>query len=74
MKRVDTPMTLFTVCLAYFLTQLGFAPVTVVLPTLAAAFGADQSQAAWVLSGYILTLTGCLLVPTRPVVIIERPC
>ena len=45
-KRVDTPMTLFTVCLAYFLTQLGFAPVTVVLPTLAAAFGADQSQAA----------------------------
>jgi len=61
-KRPDTPLTLATVCLAYLLSQLGFSPVTVVLPTLAAAFGADQSQAAWVASGYLLTMTGCLLV------------
>jgi len=61
-KRADTPLTLFTVCLAYFLSQLGFSPVTVVLPTVAAGFGVDQSQAAWVLSGYLLTMTGCLLV------------
>ena len=32
MKRADTPMTLFTVCVAYFLTQLGFSPVTNSLP------------------------------------------
>jgi MFS family permease len=57
--------TVITVTLGETLIQLGLAPVTAVLPSMAAAVGVSPVDGAWILTAYILALAGMLLVSGR---------
>ena len=56
---------LATVTLGEIMVQLGLAPITAVLPTLSAAVGVDAPTGSWVLTVFILSLAGSLLVAGR---------
>ncbi|MFN0073761.1 MAG: MFS transporter [Chloroflexota bacterium] len=57
--------TVITVTLGETLIQLGLAPVTAVLPAVAAAVGVGPVDGAWIITAYILALAGTLLVSGR---------
>lgn len=57
--------TILTVGLGEVLVRLGFVPVTAVVPALAMELGVSASDAAWILTLFILTLAGSLLVAGR---------
>jgi MFS family permease len=61
----STRQTVITVTLGETLIQLGLAPVTAVLPSVAAAVGVGPVEGAWILTAYILALAGMLLVSGR---------
>lgn len=56
---------LLTVGLGFFLIQLAMNPVSAVLPTIAAAFGADVGATGRVMIGYLVGLAGVVLVAGR---------
>lgn len=60
-----TRQTVVTVTLGETLIQLGLAPVTAVLPGIAAGVGVGPVDGAWILTSYILALAGMLLVSGR---------
>jgi MFS family permease len=64
-RRSSTRQTVITVTLGETLIQLGLAPVTAVLPSVAAAVGVSPVDGAWILTAYILALAGMLLVSGR---------
>ncbi|MFI7680549.1 MFS transporter [Actinophytocola sp. NPDC049390] len=53
--------TLVVSCLAVALVMAGVASLTTALPELAAAIGASQTQATWIVDAYTLVLAGVLL-------------
>ena len=57
--------TMVTVGLGEMLIQLGFAPLTAVVPSVAAAIGVSALDGAWLITVYILALAGTLLVAGR---------
>jgi MFS family permease len=57
--------TILTVGLGEVLVRLGFVPVTAVVPALAAELGVGAAEASWILTPFILTLAGSLLVAGR---------
>jgi MFS family permease len=64
-RLASTRQTVITVTLGETLIQLGLAPVTAVLPSVAAAVGVGAVDGAWILTAYILALAGTLLVSGR---------
>ncbi|MGH3382087.1 MAG: MFS transporter [Actinoallomurus sp.] len=52
-------------CLAQFMVVLDSAIVTVALPQMRAGLGLSASQQQWVISGYLITLGGFLLLAAR---------
>jgi len=57
--------TLVTVGIGEILIQLGFTPLTAVIPSIAAAIGVSTLAASWLITVYILALAGTLLVAGR---------
>jgi len=57
--------TILTVGLGEVLVRLGFVPVTAVVPALAGELGVSAADASWILTLFILTLAGSLLVAGR---------
>lgn len=57
--------TLVTVGVGEILIQLGFTPLTAVVPSVAAAIGVSSLTGSWLITVYILALAGTLLVAGR---------
>src|SRR5919107_560284 len=57
--------TLVTVGVGEVLIQLGFTPLTAVVPSVAAAIGVSSLAGSWLITVYILALAGTLLVAGR---------
>lgn len=57
--------SLLAVALGNFMVQMAMMPVSNVLPTVASEFGVELGVVSWVLSAYLLMLTGWLLAAGR---------
>src|SRR5262249_30870021 len=57
--------SLLAVALGNFMVQMAMMPVSAILPTIAADFGVELGTVSWVMSAYLLMLTGWLLAPGR---------
>lgn len=57
--------SLITVALGNFMVQMAMMPVSTVLPTVAREFDVDLGIVSWVLTAYLLMLTGWLLAAGR---------
>jgi MFS family permease len=57
--------SLLTVALGNFMVQMAMMPVSTILPTVATEFGIQLDVASWVMSAYLLLLTGWLLTAGR---------
>ncbi len=58
-------VALRSVVMANFVTQLALMPVSVVLPTIARDLGADLTVASWIMTSYLFTMTGLVLISGR---------
>jgi MFS transporter, DHA2 family, methylenomycin A resistance protein len=56
---------LVTVVVGQFAVQLGMAPVTAFLPTLADVFETEFTLVSWIVGAYLVSLTGFILVAGR---------
>lgn len=61
----EARLALRSVVIGNFLTQLAILPISTALPTIAHELGVDVAQAGWVMTAYLLTLTGLLLIAGR---------
>jgi MFS transporter, DHA2 family, methylenomycin A resistance protein len=57
--------SLLAVALGNFMVQMAMMPVSTILPTVATEFGIQLDVASWVMSAYLLLLTGWLLTAGR---------
>jgi len=57
--------SLLAVALGNFMVQMAMMPVSTILPTVAAEFGVELGAVSWVMSAYLLVLTGWLLAAGR---------
>ncbi|MBK0399021.1 MFS transporter [Limibaculum sp. M0105] len=56
---------LFPIAAAMLLASLGISAATVALPTLARSFSAPLAQVQWVVLGYLLAVTACVVIAGR---------
>jgi MFS transporter, DHA2 family, methylenomycin A resistance protein len=58
-------LSLLSVALGNFMVQMAMMPVSTILPTVATEFGVELGVVSWVMSAYLLMLTGSLLAAGR---------
>jgi MFS transporter, DHA2 family, methylenomycin A resistance protein len=58
-------LSLLTVAVGNFMVQMAMMPVSTVLPTVATEFGVELDVVSWVMSAYLIMLTGSLLAAGR---------
>jgi MFS transporter, DHA2 family, methylenomycin A resistance protein len=65
MPHPDRRRILTVVMLGYGLVQMGMVPVSAIMPTLSRSLGVPLSLSSWLLTGYLLVMTACILTAGR---------